>query len=168
MTTVLLALLLGWPLACGAEPAKMSKGDSLRAKPFADAKVVGKLAAGQTIDIRGRQGGWYQVDAAGKSGWVRMLSVRRTAQAAAASTGSLSQVATGRAGSGKIVATTGVRGLGEEQLREAVFSEEAVAAAERYRVSPADAERFAREGGVKKRQVPALPTPATGRNGSGS
>ncbi len=155
-------LLLGgllWPWSCLAEPATMSRADNLYEKPFVDARVVGKLTAGLAVEVQKREGGWYQVRAAGKSGWVKMLSVRRTAAAAVASSGSLSRVATGRAGSGQIVATTGVRGLGEEQLREAPFSEAAVLAAERFRSSPAEAERSARQAGLGPRQVPPLPAP---------
>ena len=88
-----------------------------------------------------------------------MLSVRRTAAAAVVSSGSLSQVATGRAGTGQIVTTTGVRGLGEEQLRTASFSEAAVVAAERFRVDPIEAERSARQAGLAPRAVPTLPAP---------
>jgi hypothetical protein len=164
MKKTLLILLGGllWPCCVLAEPAIMSKADRLLEKPFSDGKVLGSLSGGQTVDVVKREGGWYQVKAAGKLGWVRMLSVRRTANAAVASSGSLAQVATGRAGTGQIVATTGVRGLGEETLREAPFSEAAVATAERYRVSPADAERAARAAGLAPRQVPALPVPGGG------
>jgi uncharacterized protein YraI len=162
---LVLALLLAMPLAASAETAQVGKNDSLREKPFADAKVLTPLTAGQKVDILKREGAWYQVKAAGKTGWVRMLSVRRTGQAAAVSAGSLSQVASGRAGTGKIVATTGVRGLSEETLRQATFSEGAVAAAEKYRVSAAEADRFAREGGLSRRQVPALAVPAAPAKG---
>lgn len=160
-----LAALLAWPLVCLAEPARASKADNLYEKPFADAKVLVKLAAGQAVDIQKREGSWYQVKAAGKTGWMRMLSVRRTASAAAVSAGSLTQVATGRAGTGKIVATTGVRGLGEETLKPAAFSEEAIASAERFRVKPAEAERLAREAGLKPREVPSLPASPAGAGG---
>lgn len=160
--TFLLVLLLAWPLACLAEPATMTRADNLYEKPFADARILGKLPAGQAIDIQKRDGAWYQLKAAGKTGWVRMLSVRRTAPAAAASAGSVTQVATGRAGTGKIVATTGVRGLGEENLKEAPFSEEAIAAAESFRVTPAEADRLARAEGLAPRRVPALATTAGG------
>jgi uncharacterized protein YraI len=162
---LVLAMLLAMPFAGAAETAQVGKSDSLREKPFADAKVVTKLTAGQKVDILKREGAWYQVKAAGKTGWVRMLSVRRTGQAAAVSAGSLSQVASGRAGTGKITATTGVRGLSEEELRQATFSEEAVAAAEKYRVSAAEADRFAREGGLSRRQVPDISPPAAPAKG---
>ena len=52
-----------------------------------------------------------------------------------------------------------VRGLEEERLQEAQFSEAAVAAAERMRVDAAVAGRAAREAGLEPRQVPALPLP---------
>jgi hypothetical protein len=162
---LVLAMLLAMPLAGAAETAHMGKSDSLREKPFADAKVLTPLTTGQKVDILKREGAWYQVKAAGKTGWVRMLSVRRTGQAAAVSAGSLSKVATGRAGTGKIVATTGVRGLSEEALRQAAFSEEAVSAAEKYRVSAAEADRFAREGGLSRRQVPAFVIPSAPAKG---
>lgn len=163
-----LLALLAWPCICLAEPATVSKADNLYEKPFADAKVLVKLAAGQKIDIRKREGAWYQVSVAGKLGWVRLLSVRRTPPAAAVSTGSLGQVATGRAGTGRIVATTGVRGLGEEALRDAAFSEAAVAAAERFRMNPAEAQRLARAQRVAPRQIPPLPEPAAGAASGGA
>jgi len=157
-----MVLLLGsllWPWSCLAEPATMIRADNLYEKPYVDARVMGKLPTGLSIEVQKRQGAWYQVKGGDKVGWVKMLSVRRTAAAAVVSSGSLSQVATGRAGTGQIVTTTGVRGLGEEQLRTASFSEAAVAAAERFRVDPIEAERSARQAGLAPRAVPTLPAP---------
>ena len=151
-----LALMLAWPLVCAAEPAKISKNDSLRLKPFADAKVVAPLKSGQSVDIQKREGGWYLLKIGNMTGWAPMLSVRRTATAASASAGSLAQTASGRAATGKVVATTGVRGLGEENLKEAAFSEAAIAAAEQYRVTATKAAQFAAAGGLKPRTVPSL------------
>lgn len=149
-------LLLLLPLICAAEPGQVGRNDSLREKPFTDAKAVATLKAGQKVEILKRQGAWYQVTAAGKTGWTPMLSVRRTAAAAAVSAGSLAQTASGRAATGKVVATTGVRGLNEENLEEATFSEAAVAALEKYRVTPQAADSFARDAGLAPREVPSL------------
>jgi hypothetical protein len=162
------ALTLLAPLACLAEPASMVRADKLYEKPFSDARTLINLTAGQAVDIQKREGAWYQVKAAGKLGWVRMLSVRRTAGAAAVSAGSLTQVATGRAGTGQIVATTGVRGLGEEALKDAAFSEAAIAAAERFRVGSPEAERLAREAGLAPRSIPVLPEPVAGATQGGT
>lgn len=148
------------PVTAALGKAKVSKADNLFEKPFIDARVINKLKVGQEVDLLKREGAWYLLRTGGQQGWVRMLSIRSTAPAAVASSGSLSEIATGRAGTGQIVSTTGVRGLGEERLKEAPFSEAAIAAAERYRVKPADAERLARAQGLAPRQVPPLPAAA--------
>jgi hypothetical protein len=148
-----------WPGCCLAEPAVLLKADTLYERPFTDAKVVARLTARAAVDVQKRQGAWYLVIADRKSGWVRMLSVRRTPPPAVAGGDSLTRVATGRAGTGQIVSTTGVRGLAEERLREAPFSEAAVAAAERLRTDAASAGRAAQAAGLAPRPVPALPTP---------
>lgn len=151
---MLTLMLLAWPLFCAAEPAQLVRNETLRDKPFADAKAVITLKTGQTVDIQKREGAWYLLRVNGKSGWLPMLSVRRTAAAAAVSAGSLAQTASGRATTGKIVATTGVRGLGEEQLTNATFSEAAIAAAEKFRVTPQEATAFAKAGNLQPRDVP--------------
>jgi len=156
MSWLSLALLLAWPMVCAAEPAKIRKNDSLRNKPFVDAKVVAPLKSGQSVDIQRREGAWYLLKVGKLSGWAPMLSVRRTATAAGASAGSLAQTASGRAATGKVVATTGVRGLDEESLKEAAFSASAIAAAEQYRVTAKEAAQFAKAGGLKPRNVPTL------------
>lgn len=152
----LLLLVLFSAATAGAEPAQTTKADSLREKPFSDAKVLLSLKSGQTVDIQRREGAWYFISVTGKTGWVPMLSIRRTSSAATLSVGSLSQTASGRTATGTVVATTGVRGLNEEELSEAKFSEEAVAAAEKQRISPEEARSFARDGGLTVRKVPAL------------
>ena len=152
--SIIFTLLLAWPLLCAAEPAQLVKNDTLRDKPFSDAKTLMTLKIGQTVEILKREGAWYQLQVDGKNGWLPMLSVRRTAAAATVSAGSLAQTVSGRATTGKIVATTGVRGLGEEQLSAATFSEAAIAAAEQYRIAPLEAAAFAKDGNLQPRDVP--------------
>lgn len=153
-----LALFLAWPLTGLAEPAQVCKNDNLRDKPFADARVLSPLRAGQNVDIQRREGAWYLLKSGPVSGWAPMLSVRRTAAAAAASAGSLTSIASGRAATGTVVATTGVRGLGEETLKGAAFSEAAVAAAEQNRIPAREALQFAKAGQLRTRAVPPLTT----------
>ncbi len=155
MTAMLLATASAWAIDSG----QLSRADNLREKPFANAKVVSKLTAGQKVDIIKRQGAWYQVKAADKLGWVNMLSVRKTATAAVASGKSLGQVATGRTGTGTVTATSGIRGLNEENLRQATFQEEPVAYVEKFRTAEPQARKFASAAGLKPRTVPPL-TPA--------
>jgi uncharacterized protein YgiM (DUF1202 family) len=158
MAAIIFGTLLIQALS-GAEPAKVSKKDVLREKPFIDAKTVLSVKQGQAVDIQKREGSWYFVKALNKTGWVPMLSVHRTQQAAAATSGSLTKTATGRSATGGVVSTTGVRGLNEETLKNAAFSDSAVAAAEKYRVSSAAAAAFAKAGGLQAHAVPSLATP---------
>lgn len=127
---------------------------------FKDAQVVASLNEGDTVEILNRKGGWLEVSGRGYTGWVRMLSIRRgapgaQASAAAEATGVLG-MASGRAGSGNIVAATGVRGLDEEELKEAEFNEKELEALKSYGSSPQDARHFADEAGLAKQTVPFL------------
>ncbi|MCC2636865.1 MAG: type 3 domain protein [Moraxellaceae bacterium] len=154
-------LLLVLPASLlAADPATLSRADALRDKPFADAKVVVSLATGAKVDILSRNGGWYQVKSGTKSGWVRMLSVRRSTAPAGSSVAGLASVASGRAGTGTVSTTTGVRGLDAQELATAAFNETQVAKAEGFRTSRADAVAFAKAGKLVVRDVKPLPTPA--------
>jgi hypothetical protein len=148
--------------ALGQETGTALKADEIKAEPFKDAKTVGKIAKGDRVEIVGRQSGWLQVKAGSKKGWVRMLSVRR-GQAGQKDAGKeisgVTGLATGRAGTGEVVSSTGVRGLGEEDLKGARFDEAQIAKAESFAVSPTDARTFATQGKLAARKVAFLPDP---------
>lgn len=158
--TLLAALLLAGNAALAGENATAVKTDSLKDQPFADAKTVATLNVGSSVEIIKRDGGWYQVKSAQGSGWVRMLSLRRGdggKPAPGTSASSLASLASGRAGTGTVVATTGVRGLNEEQLKAARFDEKQVSLAESYQVSRADAQKFAAGAKLKPVKLDYLP-----------
>lgn len=127
---------------------------------FKDAQVVASLNEGDTVEILNRKGGWLEVSGQGQTGWVRMLSIRRGAPGAKASAATeasdVLDMASGRAGSGNIMAATGVRGLDEEELKEAEFNEKELEALTSYGSSPQDAWHFAEEAGLAKQTVPYL------------
>jgi hypothetical protein len=146
-------------VSMNGDPGTLVRADTLRARNAADAPEVASLAAGSKVKILSRDGAWYQVNADGKSGWVRMMSVRRSA-AASSDVAGLAGIASGRTGTGKVVTTTGVRGLDSGDLTAATFDEARIAKAESLRVTRADAEAFARQAGLVVQAVPALPAPA--------
>lgn len=157
---LLAALLLTIPLVQAAESGAAIKPDELKAEPFRDARTVGKLATGDKVDILKKDGGWLQVKSAKGSGWVRMLSIRRgeaRKSSAGAEVAGLAGLASGRAGTGRVVATTGIRGLNEEELKAAKFNESEVKLAESYLTSRADAQKFAAKGKLKAQQMDYLP-----------
>lgn len=156
---LLLAALLAVPAAWAADTGTVTRAESLLDKPFADAKAIAPLASGAKVEIVTRNGGWYQVKAGGKTGWVRMLSVRRSAGAGGSAITGLAGVASGRTGTGTVTTTTGVRGLDAQDLTTATFDEAQVAKAETLRVGSAAAAAFAKQGKLVARDVPPLPAP---------
>lgn len=153
-------MLLIAQIAWAGESGTALKTDSLRAEPFADAKETAKLAAGDKVEILKKSGGWLQVKSAKGSGWVRMLSIRKgTARKGSGEASGVLALASGRAGTGKVVATTGIRGLNEEELKSAKFNEAEVKLAESYATSKADAQKFAAQGKLTARKFDYLPAP---------
>lgn len=143
-----------------AESGTMLKADNLKAEPFRDAKTVATLATGDKVDILRKDGGWYRVKSAKGSGWVRMLSIRKGDAARGGSDASgLLGLASGRAGTGKVVATTGIRGLNEEELKAAKFDGKELERAESYAATKSDAAKFAAQGKLAARKFDYLPAP---------
>jgi len=153
------ALLLSGALHA-AESGTALKADDLKVEPFRDAKTVAKLAAGDKVDILKKDGGWLQVKSAKGKGWVRMLSIRKgDARKGSGSASGVLALASGRAGTGKVVATTGIRGLNEEELKAAKFNEEELKLAESYASSKPEASKFAASGKLAARPFDYLPAP---------
>ncbi|HXU93356.1 MAG TPA: SH3 domain-containing protein [Gallionella sp.] len=153
------ALLLSSALHA-AEIGTALKADDLKAEPFRDAKTVATLATGDKVDILKKDGGWFQVKSAKGQGWVRMLSIRKgDVRKGGGDASGLLGLASGRAGTGKVVATTGIRGLNEEELKAAKFNEEELKRAESYATSKSAAAKFAAQGQLAARPFDYLPAP---------
>lgn len=140
---LLLAIFAAPQIAAAApESAQVIRAADLMAQPFIDAAKVGPVAADQAVTIVERRGGWVQVQAAGKTGWLRTLNVRLaagTANIARASSRGASALRTGS--SGRTI-TTGVKGLDEESIRNAPIDRVQLAALDALAV-PEDAARAA-------------------------
>lgn len=146
---------LSSPISLAAtESGTALKADTLRVQPFADAKSSGALIKNEPLEIITKKGAWLQVKTKKSTGWVRLLSVKR------ASTGNVLKgtvaVATGRAGTGKVVSTTGIRGLSAEELKAAQFNETEMKKLESLAVSKAEAQKFASSGGLTANQAAYL------------
>lgn len=146
MRTLLGISLLLPMLAVAAETGTALKDDSLRAEPYADAKLSGKFTRGEKLEITGKQGAWLKVKTAKSTGWVRLLSVKRGTSTAGSSATGVLNVASGRAGTGQVVSTTGVRGLSAEELKAASYNAAEVQLLESYTVTQTQAQQFAVSG----------------------
>lgn len=161
LVRIVICALAFCTVAQAAETGTTIKQDSLRDAPFADAKLIATLPASARVEILKKEGGWYQIKTQQGNGWMRMLSIRR-GEAKTASAGSelsgLAALSSGRAGTGKIVSTTGIRGLNEEQLKAAKYDEKQLKLAESYATSRTEAQKFAAQAKLSARQMDYLPS----------
>lgn len=140
-----------------AEAGTLLKADSLRAKPFGDAEVIATLKAGGKVEITARKGAWASVQVpAGKSGWIRLLNVRTgSGQSGDSGVGALASLF--KTGSSGNTVSTGVKGLSEEQLKNAKPDPEEARRLGNYKDTEADARSFARQGKLVAQKVDYLP-----------
>ncbi|TNG00917.1 MAG: SH3 domain-containing protein [Gammaproteobacteria bacterium] len=158
---LVLTALLAAATQLFAEPGYVVRSSDLMDEPYRDANLLATLEEEAPVEILKRKGGWLNITAAGKTGWVRMSSVRKGKAPAKPDSGTeakgILDLASGRAGTGNVVSATGVRGLNEEELKEAKFNPAEIEKMESFTINPKNAKRFAREGKLKARQVKFLP-----------
>ena len=151
----ILALFLASLFASGAfaqEAAFTNRATELKDRAAADARTVAPLPEGASLKVLARAGGWTRVEAEGQQGWVRVFHLRFPVTAQAGESGGVLGNVTSALGFGRerskgaTVATTGVRGLTPEDLKNASPDTAALARLQSYRADKASAERFAREG----------------------
>jgi hypothetical protein len=142
-----------------AAPGVMLKDDELRATASATAASAGHVAKGAAVEVLARQGGWTQVAAGELKGWVRILAVRvETTGTSGSGLAGLVEV-TSKRDSSRVVATAGLRGLSEEELKSARFDASQLMNLDRYQVDRAAAEQYARAVGLVHRDLGYLPAP---------
>ncbi len=159
LTPLLAGLLSFASLALAAESGTALKSDTLRREPYADAASAGTLARGDKLQILEKKGAWLKVQTPRAGGWVRLLTVRRGEAGKSSEAAGVLGLASGRAGTGQVVSTTGVRGLSEEQLKSAKFNEEEVKLLESAAIDAGQALQFAVSGGLQARKLAYLPKP---------
>ena len=145
------ALLLSWAVEA-QEQGFTNRATDLKEKAAADSATVAQLPENTPVKVIARGGGWTQVDAGGKTGWVRVFHLRfpSTVQASDSSgsvgLGSIgSALGFGSSSRKANVATTGIRGLSPEDLKNASPNPAELEKLHSYRVDKPSAERFARE-----------------------
>jgi uncharacterized protein YgiM (DUF1202 family) len=167
LTTLMISPIIGLslliPLVAFAETGSALKADTLRKQPYADAATAGSIARGESVQILKKQGAWLQIKTKKTTGWVRLLSVKRGTSSGTNQTAGVLAVASGRAGTGQVVATTGVRGLSEEELKAAKFNEAEISAMEGYTTSAESARKFASQGQLKTTAFTNLKAPSGGK-----
>jgi hypothetical protein len=163
MNSIRLGAVLFALLAMSAfadETGSVIRADRIKVEPFRDAKTIATLSVGDKVEIVKKNGGWLQIKSLKGKGWVHMLNVRKEGMRKdSGDIGGLLSMASGRAGTGKVVATTGIRGLDEVELKSAKYNETELSLVESYSINRADAQLFAIQGKLVARQFDYLPFP---------
>ncbi len=159
--------------AVAAETATIVSNTTVYQQPSFSAPQIAPLANGRQVELIARQGGWKQVQTGSVTGWVRSYQVRSgaisTSEQASSSGGffsglaALSRKASGLFSSDRKgysfqrTATIGVRGLSEEDIKNARPDFEQIKQMESYRSKSKPAKKFARKGGRKAIKLAHLP-----------
>ena len=155
-----LLLLMATTSAALAASGTVLRTDKLYSQPSATASVAGSVAKGASVNVLAKQGGWLRVAAGNTTGWMRLLSVRVGAGGLSGSgLGDVVGAATTKSDPSRVVAVAGLRGLNEEDLKQAKFNADELARLEALSVSAAQARNFAGQSGLATVNVPALPGP---------
>jgi hypothetical protein len=122
--------------------------------------VTASVAKGASVEILGKQAGWLRVKAGSQSGWIRLLSVRAgSGGLGGAGVGDVVGAATTRSDPTRVVAVAGLRGLNDEDLKQAKFNAEELARIDARSVSATQVRTFASQAGLAAVSVPDLPKP---------
>ena len=153
--------LLGWLAAPvhGAETAYTVRSTEIKQQPYSDAATVARLNENASVSIVKRQGGWVRITSKAGNGWVKMLSLRSGSTATKrGDSGLQSLFNVGRTGSSGITVATGVRGLSEQDPKNAQPNPRELEKLQNYAVNRAKAEKFARDAKLKSQQLDYLPS----------
>lgn len=159
MPAIALALIVS-ATAAAAAPGTVLRDEKLYSQPTSSSSVMASVVKGAGVEILAKEGGWLRVTAGQSTGWIRLLSVRAGAGGVGGvGVGDVVGAATTRSDPSRVVAVAGLRGLNDEDLKQARFNAGELARLDRFKVTPAQARSFARQSGLVAVNVPALPEP---------
>jgi hypothetical protein len=143
------------------------RNEKLYSKPSAASTVAGNVARGASVNILAKQGGWLRVTSGRTTGWIRLLSVRAGAGGlGGAGLGDVVGAATTRSDPSRVVAVAGLRGLNDEDLKQARFNGDELARLDTWGATAAQARSFASRSGLAAVSVPDLPKPQAQQSSS--
>ena len=160
LLAVLLLAAVPW-IARAEEQGYTNRATELKERAAPDSATLGTLAADTPVKVLARGGGWTRVQAGGKSGWVRVFHLRFAAsvEPSSSSGGGLASLGSalgfGQRNEQARLATTGIRGLSTEDVKNASPDPEALARMQSFRADRPAAERFAREAKLVEARIEA-------------
>lgn len=145
-----------------AEPVTVERDSVVRAEPRADAAVVTNLARGATGEAVARQGAWVQIKSGATTGWLYSFNVRFGAAGAGEGGGGGSALGRlfGPRQKVNVTATLGIRGLEEEDLKQARFDGGQIQALDGFAAGRDQAQAHAGRAGLSAARIDYLTEPA--------
>lgn len=140
-----------------AETVTLERESVLRAEPRTDAATVATLPLGASGEALARQGAWVQVRSGNSTGWLYSFNVRFGGTAGAGDgAGSVLGRIFGPRQRVNVTSTIGIRGLDEEDLKQARFDGGQVQQLDTFAASREQAETHAGEAGLSAGRVEYL------------
>lgn len=152
------AIAILTPLAAvsaAAQPVTVERDTPLYAEARLDSPVVTNLKKGTAGEVVAKNGAWLNFRTPAAAGWLFSFNVRFASTQPASTAGGASALGrlVGPRQNVNITSAMGVRGIGEEDLRQARFDAGQMKLLDRYAVSKADAENSARASGLSAVRV---------------
>jgi hypothetical protein len=142
--------------SAAAQQVTLERDSPLYAEPRLDASQVAQLKLGATGEVIGKQGAWLNLKTPGGSGWLFSFNVRfPSAQAGTGDSGAGATAGRlfGARRSVSVTSTIGIRGIEEEDLKQASFNAEQMKLLEGYAATRQAAEQRARGSGLAPASV---------------
>ena len=153
-----LAVMLLMTLPAAAQQVTLERDSPLYAEPRLEAAQVTQLKQGATGEVIGKEGAWLNLKTAGGNGWLFSFNVRFQGQKAGSGDGGGS--ALGRVFGPKqnvnVTAAIGIRGLDEQDLKQASYNDAQMKLLDGYSASKQAAEDGARATGLSPVSVEYL------------
>jgi hypothetical protein len=155
LCVTLAAALAAVPAA--AQMVTLERDSPLYSEPRLESAHVTQLKQGATGDVLGKQNGWLNLKTPGGTGWLFSFNVRFPVQKAEASESSsgLGRLFGPRRSVG-VTSTIGIRGLEEEDLKQASFNSGQMKLFDSFVASKQAAEERARATGLSPAKVEYL------------
>lgn len=153
-----MVLLAAAPAA--AQQVTVERDTALYSEPRLDSAPVAQLKQGATGEVVARQGAWLNLKTPDASGWLFSFNVRfqSTGESAGGSSGAGSVLGRlfGPRRTVSVTSTIGIRGLEEEDLKQAALDPEQLKQLDGYAASKEAAEERARGAGLESAGVDYL------------
>ena len=159
----LVALMLCCVIAAaGAEPVTVERDSVLRSEPRTEATELSDLPNKSTGEAVTRQGAWVQIKSGTVSGWLYSFNLRFTTAASADSSGSVLGRVFGPRQRISVTSTIGIRGLDEEDLKQARFDGGQMQQLDGFAATREQAQAYAGEAGLNAGRIEYLTESAGG------